>query len=120
LTPAKFREQEVTIRIITAAGFVALLTTVAWAESAGNADAGRSFALAHCGRCHATGLEGASPLAAAPPFRTFQRRFVLEWLERALAEGVGIGHRDALFMPETVLTRKEIDDLIAYLRTLPE
>ena len=96
-----------------------LFNAEAEAGAAGDADAGRAFATAHCARCHATGPDGASPLAVAPPFRTLRDRFVLEWLERALAEGIGVGHRDARFMPEMVLTKPEIDDLIAYLRTLP-
>jgi mono/diheme cytochrome c family protein len=98
----------------------ALLSGHSFAETAGDAERGRAFATAHCARCHAIASEGESPLAVAPPFRTFQSLFVLEWLERALAEGVGRGHREGRFMPETVLSRPAIDDLVAYLRTLPQ
>ena len=108
------------IRLVaTIAVGVAVFTAQA-AQAAGDPGKGLAFATAHCARCHATGSEGTSPLAVAPPFRTLQDRFVLEWLERALAEGVGVGHRDARFMPEFVLSKPEIDDLIAYLRTLPK
>jgi mono/diheme cytochrome c family protein len=97
----------------------ALLSTSVLAAEVGSATAGQAFAATHCARCHATGPAGDSPLAVAPPFRTLRGRFVFEWLERALAEGIGVGHRDAQFMPETVLSKPVIDDLIAYLRTLP-
>jgi mono/diheme cytochrome c family protein len=106
---------------IRGAGVLLLLASTAMeAVAQGNIERGRDFAAAVCARCHAIGPEGDSPLAVAPPFRTFEQRFVLEWLERALENGIGRGHRDARFMPETMLSKPEIDDLIAYIKTLPQ
>ena len=76
---------------------------------------GRALAEKNCGRCHALGRTGESPLAKAPPFRTFAQRWPLESLEEALAEGIVTGHPD---MPEFVFTPEEIGALIAFLAAL--
>ena len=78
---------------------------------------GRAIAERNCGRCHALGRTGPSPLAEAPPFRTFARRWPLESLEEAFAEGIVTGHPD---MPEFVFAPDEIGDLIAYLAAIGE
>ena len=77
----------------------------------------RGFALvtANCSRCHAVGPEGQSPLAAAPPFRALHERYPVEFLQEALAEGIITGHPA---MPQFILAPEQIDDVIAYLRTL--
>lgn len=76
---------------------------------------GESFAQTHCARCHAIGGAGDSPLPNAPPFRMLHQRYPIESLEEAFAEGIRTGHRA---MPEFVLAREQIGDLIAYLRWL--
>ncbi len=76
---------------------------------------GRALAEKNCGRCHALGRTGESPLAIAPPFRIFAERWPLESLEEALAEGIVTGHPD---MPEFVFTPEEIGHLIAFLASL--
>ncbi len=81
----------------------------------GQPERGRAFAEANCASCHAVGRTGASRLAAAPPFRTLHQRYPIEQLAEALAEGITTGH-DA--MPEFELTPAQIDDFLAYLRTL--
>jgi mono/diheme cytochrome c family protein len=83
---------------------------------AGRPDAGRAFAQAQCARCHAIGAAGASPLAGAPAFRELHRRYPVEQLAEALAEGITAGH--AAPMPEFALEPAQIADLLAYLRTL--
>jgi cytochrome c len=75
---------------------------------------GRALAQANCARCHAIGAAGESPLAKAPPFRTLHRRYPVENLAEALAEGIRVAHP----MPEFRLEPGRIDDLIAYLRSL--
>ena len=73
------------------------------------------MAQANCARCHAIGRTGGSPLAAAPPFRTIHRRYPVEQLAEALAEGMETGHP---VMLEFQLSQAQIADLVAYLRTL--
>jgi mono/diheme cytochrome c family protein len=79
---------------------------------------GRQFAQTHCATCHAIGPAGASPYAPAPPFRTLHLRYPVENIAEALAEGITVAHQGARQMPEFVLTVSEIDDLLAYLKSL--
>ena len=53
----------------------------------------------NCARCHAVGPAEASSHSAAPPFRTLSRKYKIEGLAEALAEGLSTGHPD---MPEFV------------------
>jgi cytochrome c len=76
---------------------------------------GRTFAQANCARCHAIGPAGDSPLRKAPPFRTLHQRYPVENLVEALAEGIRTAHPA---MPEFELDQHQIDDLIAYLKSL--
>jgi cytochrome c len=69
----------------------------------------------NCSRCHAIGREGLSPLPAAPPFRQLHERYPVEDLAEALAEGIVTGHPA---MPQFVLDPTQIEDVIAYLKTL--
>ena len=76
---------------------------------------GRALAQANCARCHAIGVTGESPLAKAPPFRTLHRRYSVETLAEALAEGIRTAHPK---MPQFELEAGQINDLIAYLKSL--
>ena len=80
-------------------------------------EAGRQFAESNCSRCHSIGPAGASPLEAAPLFRTFAKRWPLESLEEALAEGIFTGHPE---MPEFELTSQQIANFIGYLETIQQ
>ena len=55
------------------------------ARTATTAERGQALAQAHCARCHAIGRRGASPVPAAPPFRTLHTRYPVEQLAEALA-----------------------------------
>jgi mono/diheme cytochrome c family protein len=79
------------------------------------AERGHAFARSHCARCHAIGRSGASPLAEAPPFRDLHKRYPVEQIAEAFAEGVTTGHGP---MPEFELSTAQINDLIAYLKSL--
>jgi mono/diheme cytochrome c family protein len=79
---------------------------------------GRAYAERHCATCHAIGRTGASPYSPAPPFRTLHERYDVEALAEALAEGMIVGHGGARQMPQFVLSPAEIDDLLAYLKSL--
>ncbi|MFZ0268271.1 c-type cytochrome [Caulobacter sp.] len=76
---------------------------------------GQTLAKRDCGGCHAVGPAGDSPLSAAPRFRDLHRRYPVEQLGEALAEGIVVGHGP---MPEWVLSPQEIEALTAYLKSL--
>lgn len=82
------------------------------AEAAGR---GQRLAAAACASCHAIDQGGASPMAAATPFREIVGRYPLSHLEEAFAEGLVTSHPA---MPAYVFRASEIDDLIAYLETV--
>src|SRR5262245_17825149 len=79
---------------------------------------GRAFAQKNCATCHASGPAGSSPYKPAPPFRTLHERYDVEGLAEALAEGIVVGHTGARQMPQFALSPAEIDDLLAYLKSL--
>ena len=78
-------------------------------------EAGRTIAEERCAACHAIGAADESRLDPAPAFRELHHRYPVEHLAEALAEGIEVGHEA---MPEIVLEPREIDALIAYLKTL--
>jgi len=76
---------------------------------------GKIFALNNCAKCHSIDRVSPSPLKIAPPFRTLHKRYPIETLGEALAEGISTGHPT---MPEFQLETDQIGDLLAYLKTL--
>lgn len=109
-------------RIRSAAALLALALPLLFAGRAALAagpapdpERGRALAEALCSRCHAVGPAGASPLAAAPPFRTLKERYPIESLAEGLAEGLVTGHAA---MPEVQLEPRAIADLLAWLERL--
>lgn len=60
-----------------------------------------------------SGTDGSFP-PIAPPLSELERRYPVEHLAEALAEGIFVGGHGA-DMPELVLSPAEIDDLLAYL-----
>jgi len=70
------------------------------------------FVSLHCAQCHAIDKVSASRLANAPPFRTLGLKYGFADLQRPLAEGI---HPT---MPLFRLTSGEIEDVMAYLKTL--
>jgi cytochrome c len=76
---------------------------------------GEAMAQKLCSRCHAVKREGASPLGLAPPFRELSKRYPLENLAEALAEGIVTGHPA---MPQFTFTPREIDALLTYIASL--
>jgi len=69
-----------------------------------------------CGSCHAVG-KGDSPDKAAPAFRTLGRRYPVEALEEALAEGMMTGHPA---MPEFQFDADDVGAIIAYLKSIQQ
>jgi cytochrome c len=86
-------------------------------EGASPAARGESLLTTNCGRCHAVGRTGASPHPAAPPFRTLSRKYKIEGLSEALAEGLSTGHPD---MPEFVFAPEEVGAIIDYLQSIQQ
>ncbi|MHC2626509.1 mono/diheme cytochrome c family protein [Bradyrhizobium huanghuaihaiense] len=76
---------------------------------------GKAFARTNCARCHAIDRVSESPLKIAPPLRTLHRRYPIETLGEALAEGIYTGHAD---MPAFELSPDQIHDLLSFLKTL--
>jgi cytochrome c len=78
---------------------------------------GKEFARVNCARCHSIERTGESPLKTAPPFRALHKRYPVEYLEEALAEGIVTGHPD---MPEFRLEPDQIADFIDFLKSLED
>ena len=76
---------------------------------------GLNFVRANCARCHAIDKVSESPLRIAPPFRDLHKRYPIESLQEAFAEGIQTGHQN---MPEFRLEPDQIGDVIAYFKTL--
>lgn len=102
------------MRIILVAAILSVIACASDAQ-AGDVERGRELAQASCGACHAVGPTGGSAMPAAPPFRELHRRYPVEQLAEALAEGISTGHEA---MPEFQLAPAQIEALIAYLKTL--
>lgn len=83
--------------------------------AAQSAQRGVVIARTYCMNCHAIDKVSPSPLKAAPPFRDLYRRYPVESLEEALAEGIVTGHPS---MPEFSFDADQIADFIAFLNTL--
>ena len=89
----------------------------AYSEEAELISAGRELISKHCSRCHAVATDDVSKHPQAPAFRTLGKRYSVESLEEALAEGIFTGHPD---MPEFQFQPPEIAAVIAYLRSIQQ
>ena len=76
---------------------------------------GRAFAQTNCSRCHSIDRHTPSPLAIAPPFRTLHKKYPLDTLAEAFAEGIDTGHPT---MPMFTLEPDQINDLLSFLKSL--
>ena len=79
------------------------------------AQRGLTIARTHCARCHSIDRVTVSPLAIAPPFRTLHKKYPVENLEEALAEGISTGHPT---MPEFRFDPGQVNDFISFLKSL--
>ena len=98
-------------------GFAVALAVVSMGTAAHgqSPERGLAFARANCARCHAIDRSNDSPLQAAPTFRSLHKRYPVEALAEALAEGITTGHPA---MPEFTLTPPQIGDLLSFLKSL--
>jgi mono/diheme cytochrome c family protein len=100
------------------AAVVASLVSSSPARAAsGLVQRGRAIAEANCSRCHAIGRTGKSRNPASPPFRTLAKKYPLDNLEEALAEGIVVGH-GGLDMPRFEFSPTQIEALLSYLRAI--
>jgi cytochrome c len=76
---------------------------------------GHTLVEAACAACHAVGRFDASPLKSAPPLRDVHKRYPVEDLGEALAEGLITGHPSK---PELRFDARDVDDIIDYLKSL--
>ena len=96
-----------------AATVLAISTAPASAAPAGSADAGRDLVMRSCISCHApegtrAATDGAPPLSFVAKDNRKNPAWVRGWLMDPHPP-----------MPGIMLSRKQIDDIIAYLNTLP-
>lgn len=103
------------MRLISIA--LALSTGASVAQAQDPVERGHQIVREFCGPCHAIGKTGASPHAAAPPFRTLGRSFDLDQFPRLLERGISSNHPD---MPEFKFDKDGARAVRAYLRTIQE
>ncbi|PHP67326.1 cytochrome C [Zhengella mangrovi] len=76
---------------------------------------GKALVETNCAKCHAYQHDDVSPNPAAPPFRDLSKRYPVDALQEAFAEGIVTGHEE---MPEFEATPRQIADIIAYLASI--
>ena len=103
------------MRIAVVATVLILAVAPAFAQQRGSAQVGQKLVQENCSRCHAVGRTGESPLRIAPPFRELHKRYPVENLAEALAEGIVTGHPT---MPEFRFDPDQVEHILAYLKTL--
>lgn len=94
------------------AGCLFALPAVVTAEEASPVEKGRERAERLCARCLTIGRTGESPFAEAPPLRMMVRKWPLESLEEAFAEGIVVGHPA---MPVFTFVPGDIRNLLTYM-----
>jgi len=104
-------------KVAALTGAILLAAGTAWAAEKDLTDKGEVLVRENCSRCHAVGLEGASPNSVAPPFRTLSSKYPIEDLAESLAEGIVSGHPD---MPIFVFEPLQVDAIIAYLESIQQ
>ena len=78
------------------------------------------LAEAKCSPCHAIGPVGKSVNPNAPPFRTLLQLYRVEEMEQALEEALADALKAPHSNPPFELSQAQIDDLIAYLKSLED
>jgi len=99
------------IRVFTGFVLVSLLSGPAW--SAGSAEQGRRLAERWCASCHLVGPGQREASTDVPTFASIARREDLP--ESLLAAFLSTPHPR---MPNMALSRQEIADVLAYIRSL--
>jgi len=95
--------------------FAMLTVWPAHGQSFGDAAKGKVFVERNCARCHAVGLQDDSHMPEAPALRTLHRRYPIDSLSEAFAEGIVTGHPE---MPQFELDTGTIGNMLAYIESL--
>jgi mono/diheme cytochrome c family protein len=101
--------------IAALAVFAVLTVNAALALAQSPTARGAAIAQKHCARCHAIGETDPSPMGLAPPFRDLSKRYPIETLGEALAEGIVVGHPA---MPQFIFEPREVNDLLTFISGL--
>ena len=101
------------LRTFVSATALVIFAVPAIAAQSGNAGEGRQLVERSCSSCHATGttvtvVDGAPPLSFIAKDNKARPAWIHGWLMDPHPP-----------MPGIMLSRKQIDDIIAYLNTLP-
>lgn len=94
---------------------VALSTLAPGQQSA--RERGRALVQRECLRCHDVSRTGESRHRSAPPFRNLAKKYPVESLAEALAEGIVVGHSD---MPEFRFEPADVEAILAYISSLSD
>jgi cytochrome c len=78
-------------------------------------DWGHKLAQSNCARCHAVGVEGRSPNAFAPEFRTLFQTYSLASIDETFSSGDIAEHPP---MPHFADRRGDNRDILAYIRSI--
>ena len=105
------------IAILSAVVVLPFISTISVANgtTAQEIAAGKVLAEKLCARCHAVSTTGDSPESKSPPFREFAKKWPVQDLEEALAEGIVVGHK---IMPEFEFEPDDITNLLSYIGSL--
>lgn len=76
---------------------------------------GETLVRQHCALCHAVGRDDQSRYPNAPLFRELSKRYPVDVLEEALAEGFTSGHPA---MPEYTFSAERAAAIVAYLMSI--
>ena len=102
-------------RLLIVSLLVCLSATANAATSSELRSRGKALLQEKCGRCHAIGAVGTSPLKEAPPMRSIYARFAPRELQAELREGMVSRHRE---MPQIDFSDEDVDAIMAYLYAL--
>jgi cytochrome c len=102
-------------RLLIVGLLVCLSATANAATSSQLRSRGKALLQENCGRCHAIGAVGRSPLRQAPPMRNIYARFAPLELQAELREGMVSRHRA---MPQIDFSDEDVDAILAYLYAL--
>ena len=103
------------MRLLITGLYLVCAVSAACAQDTASVKRGEALLAKECSRCHATARTDASRHPQAPPFRTLGKRYPIEALEEALAEGIISGHPD---MPEFTFESDDVGAIIAYLKSI--
>lgn len=111
------RHMGIGMRLLTAGLSIVFAASAACAQDAVLLKRGEALLAKECARCHAITRSDQSRHPQAPLFRTLGKRYPIESLEEALAEGIISGHPD---MPEFIFESDDVGAIIAYLKSIQE